>query len=59
LKSDRGAAIHYTVDGTVPTPDPLYEQTIGWSAQPSCRGPAFQAGFTDSIPTQEIFIVGE
>jgi uncharacterized repeat protein (TIGR03806 family) len=60
LKSEPGAAIHYTVDGTVPTTsDLLYEKPIRLSSPTILRAKAFKAGNTKSITTQEIFLVGE
>jgi mono/diheme cytochrome c family protein len=59
LKSEPGATIRYTVDGTVPTTsDLLYEKPIQLTAPTILRAKAFKAGFTKSITTQEIFLVG-
>ena len=60
LKGERGATLRYTLDGTAPTPsDLLYEKPIRLTGPTILRARAFRAGFTDSIPTQEIFIVSE
>lgn len=60
LKSEPGATIRYTVDGTVPTTsDLLYEKPVRLTAPTILRAKAFKPGFTDSITTQEIFLGGE
>ncbi len=60
LKSEPGAAIRYTVDGTVPTvSDLLYEKPVRLTGPTILRAKAFKPGFTQSITTQEIFLVGE
>ena len=60
LKSEPDAKICYTLDGTVPTTsDLLYEKPIQISAPTILRAKAFKPGFTKSITTQEIFIVGQ
>ena len=60
LKSERGAIIRYTVDGTVPTMDDLfYEHPIQLASPTILRARAFKPGFTKSITTQEIFLIGE
>ena len=54
-----GATIRYTVDGTVPTAaDSLYEKPVRLNGPTILRARAFQPGFTKSITTQQIFIVG-
>jgi uncharacterized repeat protein (TIGR03806 family) len=59
LKSEPGATIRYTVDGTVPTPsDLLYEKPIELTSPTILRAKAFKPGFTKSITTQEIFLIG-
>ena len=59
LKSEPGATIRYTVDGTVPTPDDLlYEQPVRLTSPTILRAKAFMPGSTKSITTQEIFIIG-
>jgi uncharacterized repeat protein (TIGR03806 family) len=60
LKSEPGATIRYTVDGTVPTTsDLLYEKPIQLTGPTILRAKAFKPGFNKSITTQEIFLVGE
>jgi mono/diheme cytochrome c family protein len=59
LKSEPGATIRYTLDGTVPTTsDSLYEKPIRLTGPTIVRAKAFKPGFTKSITAQEIFIVG-
>ncbi len=59
LKSEPGATIRYTVDGTVPTSsDLLYEKPVQLTGPTILRARAFKSGFTKSIPTQQIFLVG-
>jgi uncharacterized repeat protein (TIGR03806 family) len=60
LKSEPGAAIRYTVDGTVPTAsDLLYEKPVRLTGPTILRAKAFKPDFTQSITTQEIFLAGE
>jgi len=50
------AAIHYTLDGSVPTKsDPVYEKPILLSEPAVLRVKAFKSGFTRSITAQEVF----
>lgn len=59
LKSEPDATIRYTLDGTVPTTsDLLYEKPIRLTGPTILRATAFRPGFTKSITTQEIFLVG-
>ncbi|HZL79661.1 MAG TPA: chitobiase/beta-hexosaminidase C-terminal domain-containing protein [Candidatus Limnocylindrales bacterium] len=59
LKSEPGATIRYTVDGTVPTAsDLLYEKPIRLTGPTILRAKAFKTGYTKSITTQEIFLIG-
>ncbi len=59
LKSEPGATIRYTVDGTVPSAeDLLYEKPILLASPTILRAKAFKPGFTKSITTQEIFLIG-
>jgi hypothetical protein len=59
LKSEPDATIRYTLDGTVPTTsDLLYEKPIRLTGPTILRAAAFRPGFTKSITTQEIFLVG-
>jgi uncharacterized repeat protein (TIGR03806 family) len=58
LSSEPGAAIRYTLDGTVPTAsDSLYEKPLQLTGPTILRATAFKNGFTKSITSQEIFIV--
>jgi uncharacterized repeat protein (TIGR03806 family) len=60
LKSEPGATIRYTLDGTVPTTsDLLYQKPIQLSSPTILRARAFKQGFTKSITSQQIFIVGD
>lgn len=60
LKSEPGASIRYTVDGTVPTlSDLLYEKPIRLTGPTILRAKAFKPGCTKSITAQQIFLVGE
>jgi uncharacterized repeat protein (TIGR03806 family) len=60
LKSEAGATIRYTVDGTVPTAsDLLYEKPIQLSGPTIVRATAFKPGCTKSITAREIFLVGQ
>jgi chitinase len=57
--SEPGAAIHYTLDGSEPgASDPLYEGPIRVSDSKVLRARAFKDGFTRSITTQELYVVG-
>jgi uncharacterized repeat protein (TIGR03806 family) len=59
LKSEPGATIRYTLDGTVPTTsDLLYEKPIQLTGPTILRAKAFRLGCTKSITTQEIFLIG-
>jgi uncharacterized repeat protein (TIGR03806 family) len=58
LASEPGAVIRYTLDGTVPTPsDLLYQQPVTLNGPTIFRAKAFKEGSTESITSQEIFIV--
>jgi hypothetical protein len=47
------------MDGTVPTTsDLLYEKPVELTGPTIVRAKAFKPGFTRSITTQEIFLVG-
>jgi uncharacterized repeat protein (TIGR03806 family) len=60
LTGEPGANIHYTLDGTVPTTsDPIYQGSIKLTGPAIVRAKAFKAGFTKSITTQEVFVVGD
>ena len=59
LKSEPGVTIRYTVDGTVPTPsDLLYEKPVQLASPTILRAKAFKPGYTRSVTSQEIFIIG-
>lgn len=59
LKSEPGATIRYTLDGTVPTEsDLLYEQPIELTGPTILRAKAFKPGHTKSITTKEIYLFG-
>jgi uncharacterized repeat protein (TIGR03806 family) len=59
LKAETGATIRYTLDGTVPTTsDLLYEEPIRLTAPTIVRARAFKPGFTKSITSQDIFMIG-
>jgi len=58
LKSEPGATIRYTLDGTVPTTsDLLYEKPVQLTSPTILRAKAFKPGFKKSITVQEIFII--
>jgi uncharacterized repeat protein (TIGR03806 family) len=58
--TEPGAAIHYTLDGTVPDKsDPTYEKPIRVEAPTVLRAKAFKPGLTKSITVQEVFVIGE
>ena len=57
---EAGSEIRYTLDGSVPgTSDPLYQGPIELSGPAVLRTRAYKAGFTRSIVTQQVFIVGK
>jgi mono/diheme cytochrome c family protein len=59
LRSESGATIRYTLDGTVPTPsDLLYDKPVPLTGPTIVRARAFKPGFTRSITTQHIFLIG-
>lgn len=59
-ESEPGALLHYTLDGSVPgLQDPLYSGPITVSGPTVLRARAYKDGFTRSITTQEVFIVGK
>jgi uncharacterized repeat protein (TIGR03806 family) len=58
LSSPAGARIRYTLDGTVPTTaDPVYEQPIRINRPTILRTRAFVAGQTDSVVSQQVYVV--
>jgi uncharacterized repeat protein (TIGR03806 family) len=59
-ESEPGADIRYTLDGSVPgLSDPHYEKPIKLTEPVVLRARAYKDGFTRSITTQEVFIVGK
>ena len=55
-----GADIRYTLDGSVPGPsDMRYEKPIELTGPAVVRARAYKDGFTRSITTQQVFIVGK
>jgi len=55
-----GADIRYTLDGSVPGPDDArYEEPIKLTDPAVVRARAYKDGFTRSITTQQVFIVGK
>jgi uncharacterized repeat protein (TIGR03806 family) len=60
LHSEPGAAIRYTLDGTVPTAsDLLYKKPVPLMGPTILRAKAFKPGYSKSITAQEIFLVGQ
>jgi uncharacterized repeat protein (TIGR03806 family) len=58
-EAEPGADIRYTLDGSVPGPsDPRYERPLVLSGPAVIRTRAFKEGFTRSITSQEVFVVG-
>ena len=59
LKSEPGATIRYTLDGTTPTAsDLLYEKPIELTSPTILRAKAFKPGYTKSITAKEIYVFG-
>jgi mono/diheme cytochrome c family protein len=57
--AEPGADIRYTVDGSEPgTSDPHYETPIKLTATTILRARAYKDGFTRSITSQEVYVVG-
>lgn len=57
--TDAGADIRYTLDGTAPDEsDPRYENPIRLTGPTIVRARAFKDGYTRSIVSQQVFIVG-
>ena len=57
--AEPGADIRYTVDGSDPeTSDPRYETPIKLTATTILRARAYKDGFTRSITSQEVYVVG-
>ena len=58
-ESEPGAIIHYTLDGSVPGPsDPRYQGPIELGQSTVVRARAYKDGFTRSVTSQEVFVVG-
>lgn len=58
LATEPGAAVHYTLDGSIPAvSDPLYEKPVSITGPTILRAKAFKPGYTKSITSQEIFMV--
>jgi len=54
-----GAAIHYTLDGSVPGPnDPVYSQPLRLDGPTVVRARAYKDGMTRSIVAQQTYVVG-
>lgn len=57
LKSERGATIYYTLDGTVPTTnDLLYVRPFAVTDPTIVRAKAFKPGCTKSVTSKEFFL---
>jgi hypothetical protein len=57
---ESGAEVRYTLDGTVPGPtDLLYDKPIKLTGPTVIRTRAYKEGFTRSIISQEVFVVGK
>jgi hypothetical protein len=60
LKSEAGAKIYYTLDGTVPTTgDLLYEKPFTVADPTIVRAKAFETGCTRSITAKEFFLFND
>ncbi len=58
--SEPGADIRYTLDGSTPTSSDLrYEKPIDVSGTTIVRARAFKDGYTRSIVSQGVYIVGQ
>jgi uncharacterized repeat protein (TIGR03806 family) len=59
-ESEPGSTIHYTLDGSAPgKEDPVYEKPLRIASPTVVRARAFKDGFTRSITSQEVFVVGD
>jgi len=57
--AESGADIRYTMDGSEPgTSDPRYETPIKLTASSILRARAYKDGFTRSITSQEVYVIG-
>jgi len=60
LSADPRAAVHYTLDGSIPTEkDPLYEKPFALSTPTVVRAKAFRPGYTRSITAQQVYVVAD
>jgi hypothetical protein len=60
LKSEPGAKIYYTLDGTVPTTDDMLYQAPFTLKNPTIvRAKAFKEGSTMSITAKEFFLFNQ
>jgi uncharacterized repeat protein (TIGR03806 family) len=58
--AESGADIHYTLDGSTPTSsDPRYEKPIEVTGTTIVRARAFKDGYTRSIVSQGVFVIGQ
>jgi uncharacterized repeat protein (TIGR03806 family) len=58
-EKEAGAVIHYTLDGSAPGPsDPRYEHPLELDQSTVVRARAYKDGFTRSVISQEVFVVG-
>ena len=59
-QTEPGSEIRYTLDGSVPGPSDLrYEGPIKLAGPTVLRTRAYKTGYTRSIVTQQVFIVGK
>jgi uncharacterized repeat protein (TIGR03806 family) len=59
-EAEPGADIRYTLDGSAPSPsDMRYEKPIKLDGPAVLRARAYKEGFTRSITSQEVFIIGK
>ena len=60
LNAQPQAAVHYTLDGSMPTEkDPLYEKPFTLSAPAVVRAKSFRPGYTRSITAQQVYVVSQ
>jgi uncharacterized repeat protein (TIGR03806 family) len=54
------AAIHYTLDGSLPTTsDPIYDKPLQLASSTVVRARTYRPGCTKSIVVQQVFIIGQ
>jgi hypothetical protein len=59
-ETEAGADIRYTLDGSTPGPsDMRYEKPIKLESPAVLRARAYKEGFTRSIASQEVFVIGK